>query len=740
MEKSRGKKIILFLVIAGLAGAFFLFDLNRYFSLVSLKNELDTFRAFYENNKAMTMMLYMLIYIVMAGLSLPGATIMTLAGGAVFGTLTGTILVSFASTAGASIAFLLTRYIFRDFVEKKFSEKLAVINRGIKRQGGFYLFALRLVPIFPFFMINIIMGLTSMRTIVFFLISQVGMLPGTIVYVNAGTMLGRLNSVSGILSPGFILSFALLGVLPFIAKRFISWMGRSKAFSGYVKPKHYDYNLTVIGAGSAGLVASYVAAVVKAKTALVEENKMGGDCLNTGCVPSKALIASAKLASMVKRAEEFGFHKQSDLNFDFANVMERIQSIIRKIEPHDSIKRYTELGVDCYKGRAEIISPFEIRVDDKILRTKNIIIATGAKPMIPDLPGLDRIRYLTSDNIWEIRTLPENLLVLGAGPIGCELAQAFSRLGATVTLVQRGDRIMKKEDPDASEIIIKKFQAEGINVLLNHSAKAVKVTPEEIRNSGPDQEKYSQNLENSGNKDKVEKYLVCNHDGKEVKIKFDEILIALGRSANVEGFGLEKLGIELSRKKTIETNEFLQTNFPNIYCSGDVHGRYQFTHTAAHESWYAAVNALFGNFKKFAVDYTTIPWATFTDPEVARAGLNEIDAEKSGIKYETVKYKLNDLDRAITDSEAHGFVKVLTQPGKDRILGVTIVGNHASDMVAEFVLAMKHGIGLNKILGTIHIYPTMAEANKYAAGLWKKGHAPERLIAWIQKYHNWMRH
>jgi pyruvate/2-oxoglutarate dehydrogenase complex dihydrolipoamide dehydrogenase (E3) component len=469
----------------------------------------------------------------------------------------------------------------------------------------------------------------------------------------------------------------------------------------------------VIGAGSAGLVASYIAAAVNAKVALIEAHRMGGDCLNTGCIPSKALLASAKLLARAKRAKDYGLDTAA-ITFDFATVMERIQSIIKKVAPHDSIDRYTELGVECIQGRATIVSPFEVRVADRTLTTKNIIVATGATPMVPDLPGLEKISYLTSDTIWDIRTLPKHLVVLGAGPIGCELAQGFARLGSKVTLVQRGSRIMKKEDPDAAHMVFSRFQAEGIEVLLSHAAKSVDVVGEE-------------------------KQLICEHEGKEIRIKFDEILIALGRVPNVKGFGLEKLGVELSRNQQIETNEFLQTNYPNIYCSGDVHGRYQFTHTAAHESWYASVNALFGGFKKFRVDYDTIPWATYTDPEVARVGINETDANLAGIAYEMVKYGLDDLDRAIADSEDHGFVKVLTVPGKDKILGVTIVGHHAADVISEFVLAMKHGIGLNKILGTIHIYPTMAEANKYAAGVWKRVHAPKKLLVWVEKYHDWMR-
>ncbi len=713
MKKSPGFKILLFIIIICLIWMFFLFDLEKYFSLSNLKNELTAFKEYYGQHKIVTMGIYMVVYILMAALSLPGAAVMTLVGGALFGLFYGIFLVSFASTIGATLAFLFSRYMFKEWVQNRFSSKIAAINRGMEKEGGFYLFTLRLVPIFPFFVINLVMGLTTIKTFVFYIVSQVGMLPGTIVFVNAGTQLAKIESASGILSLNIILSFALLGVFPIIAKRLTDMVRQRKVFAKFTKPSTYDYNMVVIGAGSAGLVASLVAAAVKAKVALIEEHKMGGDCLNTGCVPSKALIASAKLLSRVKRAEEFGLDRVA-IDFNFAKVMERIQSIIKRIEPHDSVERFTRLGVDCIKGRARIVSPFEVKIDDKILTTKNIIIATGAKPMIPDLPGLEKINYLTSDTIWDIRTLPEKFVVLGAGPIGCELAQAFSRLGSKVTLVQRGAQIMKKEDPDASGIIIEKFRSEGIDLRLNHPATAVEVLD-------------------------GRKLLICEHEGKQVKIEFDEILIALGRTPNVKGFGLEEMGVELTGSKHIETNDFLQTNFPNIYCSGDVHGRYQFTHTAAHEAWHSSVNALFGSFKKFRVNYGVIPWATYTDPEVAKVGLNETDAKLAGIQYEVVKYGIDDLDRAIADSEDHGFVKVLTVPGKDKILGVTIVGNHAADIIAEFVLAMKHGIGLNKILGTIHIYPTMAEANKYAAGLWKKEHAPEKLIAWIEKFHTWMR-
>ncbi len=652
-------------------------------------------------------------YIVVTALSLPGAAVMSLAGGALFGLWIGVLVVSFASSIGATLAFLVSRFLFKGWVQEKFGDKLQTINEGIKREGAFYLFTLRLVPVFPFFVINLAMGLTPIKTAVFYGVSQLGMLPGTFVYLNAGTQLGKIESAQGILSPGLILSFVLLGIFPLIAKRLVSAVKNRKVLSGYSRPKKFDYNLVVIGAGSAGLVTSYIAATVRAAVALIERHKMGGDCLNTGCVPSKALIRSAKILSYVKRSEEFGF-RSGQVDFSFAEVMERVQNVIKKVEPHDSVERYTQLGVDCLKGEANIVSPFEVAVNGRTITTRNIVIAAGARPFVPPIPGLDKVEYLTSDNVWELRELPRRMVVLGGGPIGCELTQAFGRLGAKVTQVEMAPRIMGREDVEITEMMKRKFQDEGIDVLTDHRAK--EVVPE--GNGG---------------------HLVCEHDGSDVRIGFDRILVAVGRAANVSGYGLEKLGVKLTRTRTIEVNEFLQTNFPNIYCAGDVAGPYQFTHFAAHQAWYASVNALFGGLKRFRADYSLVPWATYTDPEVARAGLNELEAGEKGIPHEVTVYGIDDLDRAIADSEDHGFVKVLTRPGSDKILGVTIVGSHASDIIAEYVFAMKHGLGLNKILGTIHIYPTLAEANKFAAGQWKKAHAPEKTLDFIGRYHKWLR-
>lgn len=704
-------QLILLAIIAILITLFFVFDLQQYLSLENFQAQRADILKYYAANPWQTILIFFAIYIIVTGLSLPGATILTLAAGAIFGLLNGTIIVSFASTIGATLAFLVSRYLFKDFVQRSFKQQLRPINRGIETDGAFYLFALRLVPAFPFFVINLVMALTPIKTWTFYWVSQIGMLAGTIVYVNAGTQIAQLESLSGILSPSLILSFAILGFFPLIAKQVLNYIKAHKIMRHYQKPKHFDTNLVVIGAGSGGLVSAYIAAAVKAKVTLIEKHKMGGDCLNTGCVPSKALLRSAKMLSYNKRAPEYGF-KSASVDFDFAEVMERVQRVIKTVEPHDSVERFTKLGVNCIQGEAKITSPYTVSVNGKELTTRNIIIASGGRPFVPPLPGLKEVGYYTSDNIWELRTLPKRLVILGGGPIGCELAQAFVRFGAKVTQVERAPHLLMREDADVIKILEAQFIKEGIEVLTSHHALRVE--------------------QHNG-----DKQLICEHQGEEVVIPFDAILVAVGRAANTKGLGLEELGVNLTSRGTVEVDEHLRTNIPTIYACGDVAGPYQFTHTAAHQAWYASINSLFGAFKKFKVDYSVIPWTTFTDPEVARVGLNEQDAKRQEIDYEVTKYGIDDLDRAIADEEARGFIKVLTQPGKDKILGVTIVGHHAGDLIAEYVQAMKWGIGLNKILGTIHIYPTLAEANKYVAGEWKRAHKPEKLLAWVERFHTW---
>jgi pyruvate/2-oxoglutarate dehydrogenase complex dihydrolipoamide dehydrogenase (E3) component/uncharacterized membrane protein YdjX (TVP38/TMEM64 family) len=721
-RRNRKKLIIVSVVIAAIVALVLigrnadvaLFD---YLDLQYLKAQQDTIDAYFAANPLLTTGIYFAIYVLVTAFSLPGAAVMTLAGGAIFGLLWGTVVVSFASTIGATLAFLVSRYLLRDLVQARFGENLRAVNEGIEKDGGFYLFTLRLVPIFPFFVINLVMGLTPLATRTFYWVSQVGMLAGTIVYVNAGTQLARIESLDGILSPGLIASFTLLGVFPLIARKLVDSVKAKRVYARWRKPRRFDRNVIVIGAGSAGLVASLISAAVKAKVTLIERDKMGGDCLNTGCVPSKALIRSAKFLSHVNRSAEFGI-REATASFDFADVMQRVQKVIAEIEPHDSVERFTSLGVECIQGEAKIVSPWEVEVTTEqgkqTLSTRSIIIAAGARPFVPPISGLAEAGYVTSDTIWNLRELPPRMVVLGGGPIGSELTQAFARLGSKVTQVEMLPRILIREDPEVSDVVMRSLRDDGVDVLVKHKAKQVIV-------------------ENG------EKVLLCDGPDGEVRVPFDTMLVAVGRVARTEGYGLEELGIGTSKARTIENNEFLQTIYPNIYVCGDVAGPFQFTHTASHQAWYASVNALFGRFKKFRADYSVIPWATFTEPEVARVGLNETEAQERNIAHEVTVYGIDDLDRAIADSEAHGMVKVLTVPGKDKILGATIVGEHAGDLIAEYIMAMRHGLGMNKILGTIHIYPTLAEANKFAAGVWKREHAPEWVLRWLERFHAWMR-
>lgn len=714
------QKAIVVILVLVLVVVFFAFDLQQWLTLEGLKSGMSQFEMWRDVRPLLVGGIFLLLYVLVAALSLPGAAVMTLAAGALFGLGWGTLIVSFASTIGATLAFLVARYLLQGSVQQRFGERLKTINEGIEKDGAFYLFTLRLVPVFPFFLINLLMALTPIKALTFYWVSQLGMLAGTLVYVNAGTQLGQLDSLAGILSAPLLFSFVLLGVFPLLAKKLLAVLRSKQVYKGYQKPATFDRNLIVIGGGAGGLVTSYIAAVVGARVTLIEAHKMGGDCLNYGCVPSKALIKSARVAHQIQHAEDYGL-EASSLRFSFRKVMARVQQVIKAIEPHDSIERYTGLGVEVIQGYAQLKDPWTVEIQlnhggVQILTARSIVLATGARPFVPPLPGIEEVGYVTSDTLWDefagLDSPPGRLIVLGGGPIGCELAQSFARLGSQVTQVEMLDRILIREDDDVSALVTASLEGDGVTVLTGHKA---------LR------------CERKG----VQKQLIVEAGGQQTTLEFDYLLCAVGRVARLEGYGLENLGIETRR--TIVTNEYLETLYPNIYAAGDVAGPYQFTHTAAHQAWYAAVNALFGQFKKFKVDYRVIPWTTFTDPEVSRVGMNEQEAREQATDYEVTHYDLDDLDRAIAESATRGFVKVLTVPGKDKILGVTIVGDHSGELLAEFILAMKQGLGLNKIFGTIHTYPTWSEANKYAAGLWKQAHAPQSVQAWLEKYHSWRR-
>ena len=717
-QKPYKKSLIITIVLSLAILGFFvfrqdIFDILAQLNLQSLKDNYASLKIYFDDRPFQSSLVYVAIYILVTALSLPGAVILTLAGGAIFGLWWGTILVSFSSTLGATAAFLLTRFFFRNYIRSRFGDKLTTINEGIKKDGAFYLFTLRLIPVFPFFVINVLMALTALKTWTFYWVSQLGMLLGTVIYVNAGTQLATLNSTGDILSIDLIISLCVIGLLPITAKLFIGIIRRKRIYAKWTRPKQFDYNLIVIGGGAAGLVSSYIGASVNARVALIEKHKMGGDCLNTGCVPSKALIKTAQFLEQARQSKKLGLDK-AEVHYEYSDVMKRVQKIIKKIEPHDSRERYTELGVECMQGTATITSPWTVTVDgtngQQEISARSIIVAAGASPVVPHLPNIDQIQYVTSDTIWDMKDLPKKLIVIGGGAIGCELAQAFKRLGSEVILIESENRILIKEDSEVTEIIENQLTDEGVTVLTRHRAK------------GFISEKGTQ-------------ILVCDSPNGEVRLTFDVILFAIGRRANINGYGLETIDAISDEDIILPTNDFLETRYPNIYACGDVTGRMQFTHAAAHQAWHAVVNSLFGTFKKFPIDFSAVPWATFTHPEIARVGVNEEEARMTNLPYEITTYGIDDLDRAITDSEDRGFIRVLTQPGSDKIIGVTIVCEGASEIISEFVLAMKYKLGLNKILATTHIYPTFSEANKYVAGEWKRKNKPERLLRILKIFH-----
>jgi pyruvate/2-oxoglutarate dehydrogenase complex dihydrolipoamide dehydrogenase (E3) component/uncharacterized membrane protein YdjX (TVP38/TMEM64 family) len=708
MKRAVDGRILLLLLLVLLFAAALLSPLRDWLTLAGLKARQAELAAFVDSHWIQAAAVFFLVYVAATAVSFPGAIVLTLAAGAVFGLWPGLLIVSFASSIGASLAFLGARYLLRSWVERRFGRRLEAVDRGVEKDGIVYLLTLRLNPVVPFWLVNLGMGLTRLRLPTFYAVSQIGMLPGTLVYVNAGTQLGRIQAVKDVASPGLLLSLLLLSLLPFAGKWIAGRLRRRRVYRGWRRPRRFDRNVIVIGAGAGGLVTAYIAAAVRAKVTLVEAKTMGGDCLNTGCVPSKTLLACAKAAHQVARSADFlGPAEDRALRFDV--VMERVHAAIAAIAPNDSAERYGRLGVDVRKGHARLVDPWTVEIDGgERLTAPSIVIAAGGEPFVPELPGLPESGYLTSDSMWDAlrgrETAPARLAIVGGGPVGCELAQAFARLGSAVTLVQSGERLLPREDEEVSALIAAVLREEGIDVRL--ADPAVRVEGKRLVTRGGD-------------------------------IPFDELLIAVGRKARLTGYGLEALGIET--KKTIATNAWLETVFPNIYAVGDAAGPYQFTHAASHQAWHAAVNALFGRFRRFRVDYSALPWVTFTDPEIAHVGHNEASAREAGVDHEVVRFDLAGLDRAVAEGARRGFVKLLVPPGRDRILGATIVAAGAGEMLSEIVLAMRHRLGLGKILSTIHAYPTMAEANKYAAGEWRRAHQPERLLSWAELYHRWRR-
>ncbi|CAH0533045.1 Soluble pyridine nucleotide transhydrogenase [Vibrio stylophorae] len=708
-------RIFTVIALAVVISSWFIFDLGDYFTLANAKAQQQSLIEQIQNAPILSSLAYFALYVLITALSLPGAAIVTLLSGALFGFWWALILVSFASSIGATLAFLLSRFLLRDWVSQRFGERFKAINQGVEKDGPFYLLTLRLIPIFPFFLINLALGLTQMKTRTFYWVSQLGMLLGTAVYINAGTQLGQIESLGDIVSAPILISFTLLGLFPLMAKKIISLVQNRRIYQAWQdqKPKQFDRNLIVIGAGAGGLVSAYIAATVKAKVTLIEKDKMGGDCLNTGCVPSKALIRAAGCAHEIAQSQRFGL-TSGPVSVDFEQVMAHVHQAITDIEPHDSIERYSQLGVECITGNAQILSPWHVRVNDQTLSCQHMVIATGASPWVPEFEGVQASDFYTSDTLWKMTTQPKKLLLLGGGPIGCELAQSFCRLGSDVHLLELAEQLLIREDSDCSDMVAQQLNHDGVHLHLGSQVQRIEKTEQGYR--------------------------VHIQQGEQTSsFEVDCMIAAIGRRAHTQGFGLENLELDYNANGTIKVNDYLQTKFPNIFAVGDVAGPYQLTHAASHQAWHAAVNALFGIVKKFKVSYQALPAVTYTAPELARVGLNEKEALAQGIAFEVTRFDIGDLDRALADRYKHGLIKVLTVQGKDKILGATIVGPHAGELLCEYTLAMRHGLGLNKILATVHPYPTLSEANKYVAGEWKRAHAPERLMPWLERFHTWRR-
>jgi pyruvate/2-oxoglutarate dehydrogenase complex dihydrolipoamide dehydrogenase (E3) component/uncharacterized membrane protein YdjX (TVP38/TMEM64 family) len=690
---SRTRLVVVLAIVVAIA-AFFILGGSEYLTLETLKGARDSLSAFVAEQPVTAALAFIAAYIGIVALSLPGAAIMTLAAGALFGLVEGVALASIASTTGATLAMLAARFIARDWVRKRFPRAVEVVDKGIAKDGAVYLLSLRLAPVFPFFLVNLALGLTAMRVGLYALVTWAGALPGTIAYTFAGTQLARITRPSDVLSPGLLLAFLGLALVPLLGKWIANGVQRRRALGKFRRPKKFDANLIVIGAGSGGLVASLVAAQLKAKVVLIERAEMGGDCLNTGCVPSKSLIRAARSIAEIRKSSTFGV-TSGEPSVDFTAVMRRLNETIAAIAPNDSVERFQGLGVDVRVGEARLVDPWTVTIGGGgPITAPGIIIATGAAPVIPPIPGLAESNFATSETLWAMLSkmdrAPERVAVLGAGPIGCELGQALQRLGSQVTIVAMSHQILEREDVQAAEIVAKALEKDGVKLMLG--AAVERVDGGEL------------------------------HLGNE-RVPFDLLIVAVGRKARLEGFGLE---------------QFDYRSTPHIRFVGDAAGGEQFTHFAGHSGAIAAINALIGRFGRLKYD-KLVPRVTFTSPEVASVGLTEAQAKEQKKEVEVFTYSLAEADRAVIDDVGEGLVKLIATKGKDRVLGATIVAPNAGDLIVPWILAIKNGVGLKAMQSLIYPYPTMSEAGRAAASEWRKAHSSPRALRMFERWNAWRR-
>ena len=688
----------------------------RRLDLVAVQQALGDWQAWRAGQPVQAAVLFAAVYLAVATLALPGAAVLSLVGGALFGLGWGTALVLVCATVGATASMLISRHLLGPWVAGRWGAQLQAVQDGLARDGARFLLSLRLLPVVPFFLLNLLMGLVPLRTRTYLWVSALGMLPATVVYVNAGQALAQIRSLDGLLSPAVLASLVLLAALPWVSRAIAGRTGSARqgaVAAAARKPRRFDRNLIVIGGGAGGLVTAYMAAALKARVTLVEAERLGGDCLYTGCVPSKALIHAARTAEQVRQAHRVGV-KVGAPEIDWPAIARHLQSAVQAIEPHDSIERYTGLGVDVVQGRARLLDPWTVEIQTaqglQRLSARHIVLATGAEPVRPELPGLEQLPHACTDTLWrqlaERPQLPRRMLVLGGGAVGCELAQAFARLGVALTLVEQGAQLLAREDEDVAAAALEALQASGVQVHL--SSRALRCEDGRVWLQTPQGEQA---------------------------VATDFVLAALGRRPRLQGLGLESLGLEVSHGLATDASQ--RTAVPSLLAVGDAAGPWQLTHAAAHQGWHAALNALLG--LRLRADRAPMPQTLFLDPEIARIGLNEREVRARGLAHDCTRFDLAGLDRAITDGQTTGFIKLITAPGSDRLLGVTIVGAQAGELLAEYALAMRHGLGLNKILASTHAYPTLAEANKAAAGVWKRAHQPAWALRLLERWHAYRR-
>lgn len=711
-------RIVIGLAVIAWLFAYFTFDLGQYFTLAYFRSQHAAIHAQYAEQPWYAALVFIVIYIPVAATSLPGGALMTLAAGAFFGALWGTVVISIASTIAATITFLGSRFWFRDLIQNKFSDSLRLINSGIERDGALYLFLIRLTPLFPFFVVNVVMGLTPIPTLTFIWVSQIGMIPVTAILVNAGTEVAALDDLSGLLSPGLVASLIFCGVLPLLGRKLAAYLRSRRLLRRYAKPKQFDCNLICLGGSKAAIVAANAAASMKAKVMLIAPPTKPDGALVSGDALSKELVRCAQFLFETHRAHQRGI-RSVRTSCDLADLVAEVQRRIADQQRY-AAEWCSKHGITCISGEPMIVSPYAVKVRDRTLTTRSIVIATGSRMSIPIIAGIEKTNYYTADTLLALRVPPRRLLVVGGGSSGCELAQLFARLGSQVTLIETQQRLLASEDADVSELLLCQFQREGIDVRLGCLAQEFTVTEDR-------------------------KALLYSRTGgaqrTPERVEFDELIVACGRIADTHDIGLEALGISVGDDGTVDVDEHLQTVYPNIYACGDVAAPFRFSHGAMSEASYAAFNALF-RLKRYKVNYSLMPWSALTDPEIARIGINEQEAATRAITHETAQYSYDESpDRLTATHEGEGLIKALTVPGKDKILGVTIVGPNASQLIAEFALAMAHGIGLSKMRATRHPYTGMGGVQRQATvpGWAMSGQEPIWLSRTLERFHTWQR-